>query len=376
MNRKNVIVLMIDGGRLDRAQNSSFFSKLKEKSVFFSNSITYGPHTIVAMHAVFSGSYGTRTGTNSYWSTFKFKKDKFKTFTEYLKNENYYTCADVVNQLVIPKQGFDEFLIHDEHKEDLTKRHKELLQKMKEQYEQGKNFFIYLQYSNIHTGIMDEVLKVYDNFSKEFFENRKLNEQRYDKLFENAEKHLDAIMQEINNLGFNKNSFILVMSDHGISVGEKIGERAYGAFCYDYTLKTFTYFIYPEVKPLEIKQQVRTIDLLPTILDYLQIPVDPNFQPMDGESLLQLISGQTLEEKPAYSETGNPLDSKKPPDDPNTKSIRISKWKLIFNEYNNTKELYNLENDPNEENNISGTGLEIEDILWQKLLSISKNHSD
>jgi len=75
MNRKNVIVLMIDGGRLDRAKKSLFFNKLKEKSAFFSNSITYGPHTIAAMHAVFSGSYGTRTGTNSYWSTFKFKKD-------------------------------------------------------------------------------------------------------------------------------------------------------------------------------------------------------------------------------------------------------------------------------------------------------------
>ena len=72
------------------------------------------------------------------------------------------------------------------------------------------------------------------------------------------------------------------MSDHGISVGEKIGERAYGSFCYDYTLKTFTYFLYPEVKPLEIKQQVRTIDFFPTILDYLQIPIDPNFQHMDG----------------------------------------------------------------------------------------------
>jgi len=99
MNRKNVIILMIDGGRLDRAKKSLFFNKLKEKSAFFSNSITYGPHTITAMHAVFSGSYGTRTGTNSYWSTFKFKKNKFKTFTEYLKNKDYYTCADIVNQL-------------------------------------------------------------------------------------------------------------------------------------------------------------------------------------------------------------------------------------------------------------------------------------
>jgi len=376
MNRKNVIVLMIDGGRLDRAKKSPFFNKLKEKSAFFSNSITYGPHTIAAMHAVFSGSYGTRTGTNSYWSTFKFKKDKFKTFTEYLKKEDYYTCADIVNQLVIPKQGFDEFLIHDEQKEDLTKRHMKLLQKMKEQYDQGKNFFIYLQYSNIHTGIMNQVLKVYDNFSKEYFKNRKLNEQRYDKLFENAEKYLDIIMQEINNLGFYENSFILVMSDHGISVGEKIGERAYGAFCYDYTLKTFTYFISPEIKPLEIKQQVRTIDFLPTILDYLQIPLDPNFQSMDGESLMPLINGQTFEEKPAYSESGNPLDSKKPPKEPNTKSIRTSKWKLIFNEHDNTKELYDLENDPNEENNLSDTGLKMEEILWKKLLLISNQRLD
>ena len=89
MNRKNIIIILIDGGRLDRAQNSSIFNILKNKSVFFSSSITYGPHTIAAMHAVFSGTYGVRTGTNSYWSTYKFRKDKFKTITEYLKEQNF-----------------------------------------------------------------------------------------------------------------------------------------------------------------------------------------------------------------------------------------------------------------------------------------------
>jgi len=38
----------------------------------------------------------------------------------------------------------------------------------------------------------------------------------------------------------------------------------------------------------------------------------------------------------------------KNPKKPNTKSIRTSKWKLIYNEYNDTKELYNLEDDPEE----------------------------
>jgi len=73
---------MIDGGRFDRVQNSKIFQELNSKSIFFSQSITYGPHTIAAMHAVFSGAYGIRTGTNSYWSTYKFKKNKFKTLTE------------------------------------------------------------------------------------------------------------------------------------------------------------------------------------------------------------------------------------------------------------------------------------------------------
>ena len=45
-----------------------------------------------------------------------------------------------------------------------------------------KNFFLYLHYSKIHTGIMNEVLKVYDNFSNDFFSNKSKNELRYDKL--------------------------------------------------------------------------------------------------------------------------------------------------------------------------------------------------
>ena len=56
---------------------------------------------------------------------------------------------------------------------------------------------------------------------------------------------------------------------------------------------------------------------------------------------------------------------------PNTKSVRTSKWKLIFNEYNDAKELYDLKNDPNETTNLIGTGLSIEDALWKELSSLN-----
>ena len=363
----NVIVIMIDGGRYDRAMKSDFYKKLKEKSVCFSQPITYGPHTIAAMHATFSGCYGIRTGTDSYWSTYKFKKNQFKTITEYFHDQNYYTSADVISEIVIPKQGFDEFQIHDENHDDLTSRHLELIEKT---YANNQNFFLYLQFSGIHTGINNEVLKVYDNFSKEYFKNKKLNEKRYDKLFKKSELYLEKILEKINSLGLEKNSIILIMSDHGISTGEKIGERAYGAFCYDYTLRTFAYFFMPGFNPVEISQQIRTIDFMPTILELLHISLDKNYSKLDGESLLPLIGGQRITEKIAYSESGNPLEEKKPPKTPNIKSVRTSKWKLIINMYNNSKELYDLEKDPEENTNLIDTNLEIQEILWKNFLEI------
>ena len=371
--KKNLIILMIDGGRVDRTYKSPIFQDIKNKSICLTQPVTYGPHTIAAMHAVFSGTYGTRTGTNSYWSTYKFKKEKFKTITEYLHEENYFTSADIVNNLVIPKQGFDEFNIHEELKDDLTSKHIEYIKKMKKKHDEGQNFFLYLQYSNIHTGIMNEVLKVYDNFSSEYFNNKLKNKQRYDKLFSKAVEYLDKVMKTIYELELEKNSIILIMSDHGISIGEKIGERAYGAFCYDYTLRTFAYFLFPDFGSKEISQQVRTIDYMPTILDYLEISLDVNYEKIDGESLLKLFNGENITEKIAFSETGNPLKEKAPPKEPNTHSVRTSKWKLIFNAHNNTKELYDLKNDPKEINNLSGKNLEIEGKLWEELLKIKNN---
>ncbi len=354
---------MIDGGRRDFSLNSNLFSKIKKQSISLSQSITYGPHTIAAMHSVFSGSYGTRTGTNSYWSTFKFKKNEFKTITEYLHDNGYYTYADVINQLVIPKQGFDEFYVHDEENDDLIYRHKTLLNTIKNK----DNFFLYLHYSKIHTTIKNEVLNVYRNHSEEFFEKKTQNIERYRKLFIKAENYLESILNEIEKLNLKENSIILIMSDHGVSIGEKFGEHAYGAFCYDYTLRTFTYFLTNDLPPTEIKQQTRTVDFMPTILDYLKIPLDEKFSSLDGISLLPIVYGQSIPEQYALTETGNPLYEKSPPKEPNVKSIRTSNWKLIFNEYDNSKELYNLQSDPSELENLIGTGQKIEQVLWEKL---------
>ena len=216
-------------------------------------------------------------GCYSYWHSSRFKNQHFKTLIDYLHGEDYYTCADLISGLVLPRKNFDYYEVYDENDINLEARHSELLDKMKEKFDNGQNFFLYLHYSGIHTGIKDQVLKVFDNFSKEYFENKELNVKRYAKLFKEAETYLNSTMNKIKDLGLLENSIILILSDHGIGIGEKIGERAYGAFCYDYTLKTFAYLYNADITPQVISSQVRHIDFMPTILNMLDIKINDSF---------------------------------------------------------------------------------------------------
>ena len=341
----------MDGARVDRILNGKYYNELIKKSAFFSKIIAYAPYTIAAMHAVFSGVYGNKTGVNSYWSTYNFKKEKFKTLTSYLHDNDYFTFCDVINKLVIPKIGFDEFVIHDELHDDLTVRHKSLLDRASNLQKEGKKFFLYLHYSNIHTGIMQEVLKKYNNFSKEYFNNREKNEKRFDSLFERADKYLQEIIHYCETLNLVEDTLIVVISDHGISVGEKFGERAYGVFCYDYTIVSTALFYHKNVKRCHIITQVRSIDILPTILDILSIPQDTHYEPLQGKSLLPIMEGKK-DTRIAFSQSGNPMESGEPPKEPNVWAIRTDEWKFIRNIHDGTEELYHLQTDPDENNNI------------------------
>ena len=72
MVRKNVILICIDGGRLDHAQSSKIFNSMLSKGIFFPQTITYAPYTNSAIHAVISGSYGNRNGCFSYLHSHKY----------------------------------------------------------------------------------------------------------------------------------------------------------------------------------------------------------------------------------------------------------------------------------------------------------------
>ncbi len=361
--KPNIIMIMIDGARCDAIGKIPYYNQLKDEAVFSSKLITYAPYTIASLYSLFSGVYGNVNGVNGYYKVHSFYKKSFFTLAEYMKENGYYTEADSPGEGVIPQQGFDKYHIHDEFKIDFLKRHIEILNQIKGK----KPFFIFLRYGGIHISMVRDVIKKHSDFDREYFNNTKKNFRDYLKLAEASGEYLRAMIEKIKELGLYENSIIMVFSDHGASVGDKIGEKAYGVYLYDYTIKCFLYIIGKNIpKGIEIKSLVRSIDILPAILDMLKLKEKKDYKTIQGKSFLPFIYGKE-EERIAYSGTGGLGGPTPSPEIHNVHSIRTNKWKLIYNSTNKKKELYNLESDKEEKDNLIGKYHDVEKDLWAEM---------
>ncbi|MFW9875365.1 MAG: sulfatase [Candidatus Thorarchaeota archaeon] len=359
-------MIIMDGTRYDVLGRIPYYRELKKEAVFFSQLITYAPYTLASLYAIFSGIYGYKNGVNGYYKAYSFDKKNCYTLAQHLKDAGYYTEADFLREDVGPIQGFDKPRSHDEFNEDLLIRHSEILTQIKNK----KPFFLFLHYSKIHANLITDVAKKYSDFDEEYFGNKEKNFSTFLEWAKKGSEYLKEIIQKIKSLGLYENSIILVLSDHGSSVGDRVGEKMYGSYLYDYTIRCFLYILGKGFsKNMEIKNLVRNIDILPTILDILKIKQKSNYKKIQGRSFLPFIEGKG-EERIAYSETGGLGGPTPSPEIHNVQCIRTNEWKLIYNKTNKKKELYNLIQDKEEKNNLIGKKPEIERYLWEEMQRI------
>lgn len=144
------------------------------------------------------------------------------------------------------------------------------------------------------------------------------------------------------------NTLVILLSDHGEEFLDH-GGMNHGHSLYDELLRVPLIVSMPGRLPAGqvIEQQVRMLDITPTILDILKIKPESHFE---GVSLRPLLAGKG-DSKP--SET-----SLLPPDvaysgalmagSSERKSVRKYPWKLIYEIATETTRLYNLEDDPGE----------------------------
>lgn len=125
---------------------------------------------------------------------------------------------------------------------------------------------------------------------------------RYDAEIASMDGQLQPLWRWMDEQGLPERTIVVLIGDHGESFHEK-GMWGHGHCLYEEELRVPLAIVWPSALPEArvVDRVVRTVDLLPTLLDLAQVEIPAGVQ---GSSLVDLLEGVPSEgpESPAYSE--------------------------------------------------------------------------
>ena len=381
-NKPNIIFVSLDGVRADVAYSGKFnaINELMKDSVVFKKAISSAPLTPISHASVFTGKYPFNHGIRHLFVE-KILED-VPLLSEILKEESYKTYAVVscpgLNGWYGFSRGYDSYddevplarngstglnTVDVKERGFCAKKASEVVDKAIKVLEAHDNqfpLFLFMHFFDAHWPYTPPM--PYDERFK-------------DNLYEGEVAYIDSVfggfIKSLKAKGLYEDSILVVFSDHGEDLnglykndhgGAELGhpeEEGHGCLLYDATQHVTLFIKLPEdhkcVKA--ISEQVRLVDIVPTMLDYLGAGAE-GLQ-FDGTSLRQHIEGKG-KDLIAYSETHYPTETSqllnKYPDIKNTKSIRIKnnnlEYKVIWHIDSDKVEIYNLSTDPEEKKNL------------------------
>ncbi len=200
-------------------------------------------------------------------------------------------------------------------------------------------------------------------------------ERLYDFELGYMDQQLGRVIEHLKRTGQYERTLIVVTSDHGQGLSRGLEDHGwmFHRLLYDWSLHVPLILKLPgrgEGKAIE--QLVRTIDILPTILEELDV-LSP--EGIEGRSLLPLVRGEADEPRFAYADALNRIDAYSPGrklparQNDNLYVAMDRRWKLIHHhEKPQHSELYDLANDPQELDNRYEANPEVAKRLLQVLL--------
>lgn len=388
----NVVFIAIDALQAKRLSSLGYFrtttpeiDKLAAGGVSFSQAISPSSWTIPTFLSVFSSTFPTEhTMTNRYRKFDKtekiisnFAKDspKLQVIAEVFKSEGYRTAAFTggsgLSRELGYNKGFDVFKddISFGGLENSAKNALDWLSTLKKK----EKFFLFLhgydshgQYSlpqdyngkfmsksKKYKGTKEEEValreaKVEGKSTNIDYSDKEFWSAWYDSKIFDADRRIGQFLADFGKLPESKKTLIVFFSDHGTEIFEH-DAIDHGHTLYDELIRVPLIFNGPGIKSnLVIKQQVGTIDVLPTVIDYLgfKTPKDLKTQ-IRGRSLKHALLGKGIPSVDSFSETDyRDLIHKR--------SLRSKDhWKLIITLDDGSEELYNLILDPQEKNNLA-----------------------
>jgi arylsulfatase A-like enzyme/tetratricopeptide (TPR) repeat protein len=174
-----------------------------------------------------------------------------------------------------------------------------------------------------------------------------------------ADAQLGRLLDFLERQGLRGRTLVVVTSDHGEGLGEH-GEEEHMMFLYDSTLRVPLLLSWPGVLPAgaRVKGQLRSVDVLPTLLDLLGLPVSPATGVSRAASLK---AGSRIPDGESYAESlyGSIHFGYAP-----LRALRAEGWKYVEAP---RSELYDLKTDPGEAKNLLGPRKQVADRMRGRL---------
>lgn len=171
----------------------------------------------------------------------------------------------------------------------------------------------------------------------------------YDGEVSYVDTQLGRLLDGLRERGLLDDALVIVTADHGETFHEHADLYNHGLWVYETTVHVPLIVRGPGIAPRVIATPVSTIDVLPTVLELLELPRELR---SEGASLVTLLDGGALERGPIYSEATYPnfparagegwANARKP------KCVRHGRWKYVRAPYLELEQLFDLERDPHE----------------------------
>ncbi len=186
-----------------------------------------------------------------------------------------------------------------------------------------------------------------------------------------ADQHFAQLLDRLETLGLLDETLIVLTSDHGEALGEKDGQVKH-AYLYENNLMVPLIFDFPghEREGISVASQVASVDIVPTVLEYLDLELGAQ---VDGRSLLPLLAGAGSDSRrEAWSYAAH-----------ENRGISLRVGNRVKYTYNNSagaepsgrEELFRLAEDPLESQNLIGEDPELARRLRARVAERFRAHS-
>lgn len=341
----NVLLVTLDTTRADRLgcygykkAKTQNLDSIAANGVQFMNSYCQIPLTTPSHCSILTGTYPLyhQVRNNGNYSL----SPDLTTLAEILKGRGFQTAAFVSSFTVDSRLGLDQgFDVYDDNFVE-EQAFKSLNSERKAEKvfasfsrwldeNQSGQFFCWVHFFDPHLP--------YDPpspFREEF------SDDPYDGEIAYMDHYTGKVVEKLREKNLLENTLIILAGDHGEAFGEK-EEAGHGIFLYEGTMRVPLLFYAENHLPrgLTLEPRVRLIDILPSILDLLDIPVPEDIQ---GQSLLPYINGKKKDDLTSYIETYFPRENHGWSE---LTGLVDGDWKYIQAP---REELYNLKIDPEE----------------------------